>query len=270
MELTGTHTAEARDDRYAWMLHLASVAGTIVFDLAAAGVILVLVHSGKILGLGADQGEEKEEKEVQFVVATLVKLGTPADPSAPPHRKVPALATGPKGKIPVSTELNPPEVQPADQETAPSFAVDDPKLRKIFDTARAFAEISDHPMVEGLPDGVPEGEVTDPALVKAGDMYATKLYRIFKNLWVVPSLISQKEREGLVVKVRVVISPGLKISDYKIVKKSGNSQFDGSVVEIFKKFDAEGKTLPEPPDEIASKLFEGGLVIRFHGKDYGK
>lgn len=248
---------------------MASMAGTVVFDLLFVGMIIFFIHGGGIRWLSADRKEEESEKEVKFIVARLVKLGTPPEDSkAMPHRKVPALATGPKDQIPVSSELYPPDVQPPDEEKALPFAVEDPKLRKIFDTARAFAEITDNLMVEGHPDGVPEGEVTDPSLVKAGDLYATKLYRIFKNMWVVPSLIPAGERIALIVKVKLVIGPDLKIHDYKFVKKSGNGQFDSSVIEIFKKFEAENKRLPEPPDEIASKLFEGGLVIRFHGKDY--
>jgi len=261
--------SRAQAARPGWGLHAASVAGTIIFDLVFVGIIMLFIHGGGILGLVSD--EEEEETEVSFIVARLVKLGTPPeDTDSLPHRKVPALATGPKDKIPVSTELNPPENEPPSEEKALPFAVDDPKLREIFDTARAFAEIQDNPTVEGHPDGVPEGEVTDPALAKAGDLYATKLYKMFKNLWVVPSLITEKERQGLVVKVKIEIGTDLKISDYKLVKKSGNGQFDASVVEIFRKLEAEGRKLPEPPDEIAEKLFEGGLVIRFHGKDYAE
>ncbi len=259
----------ATDDKSKGMLlHLASVFGTVFFDFVALCAIVLFLHGGKVLGLSDDSRQEEEEKELEFIVARLVKLGTLPEETAMPQRKVPALATGPRDKIPVSTELDPPPVQPSSEDKALPFAKEDPKLRKIFDTARAFAQITDNPMVEGLPDGVPEGEVTDPALIKAGDLYATKLYRIFKGLWVVPSLITDKERSGLVVKVKLTIGPDLKIHDYNLVKRSGNSQFDGSVVEIFKKFEADDKRLPEPPDEIAGKLFEGGLVIRFHGKDY--
>jgi hypothetical protein len=248
-------------------LHVASIAGTFLFDLLFVGIIMLFIHGGGILGIMSE--EEEEETEVSFIVARLVKLGTPPeDTKSLPHRKVPALATGPRDNVPVSTELNPPENEPPSDEKALPFAVDDPKLREIFDTARAFAEVQDNPMVEGHPDGVPEGEVTDPALAKAGDLYATKLYKLFKGMWVVPSLITDKERQGLVVKVKLNIGFDLKITSFKLVKKSGNGQFDASVVEIFKKFEAEGTRLPEPPEEIAEKLFEGGLVIRFHGKDY--
>ena len=249
-------------------LHLVSVGGTFLFDLLFVGAILAILRGGALLGLIAEE-EPAEEKEVSFIAARLVKLGTPPEDSkALPHRKVPALATGPKDTVPLSTEMNPPDNPPPEGKAALPFAVEDPKLREIFDTARAFAEVTDNPVVEGMPDGVPEGEVTDPALAKAGDLYATKLYKIFKNLWVVPSLISEKERMTLVAKVKLVIGADLKIHDATIVKKSGNGQFDGSVMEIFKKFEAENMRLPEPPDEIAGKLFEGGLVIRFHGKDF--
>jgi hypothetical protein len=259
----------AQAERAGWGLHIASMAGTFLFDLLCIGIIMLFLHGGGILGIMSEDKEEEKETEVSFIAARLVKLGTPPeDGKSLPHRKVPALATGPKGSIPVSTELNPPENEPPSDEKALPFAVDDPKLREIFDTARAFAEIQDNPMVEGHPDGVPEGEVTDPALAKAGDLYATRLYKLFKGLWVVPSLITDKERQGLVVKVKIEIGADLKISSFKLVKKSGNGQFDASVVEIFKKFEAEGTRLPEPPDEIAEKLFDGGLVIRFHGKDY--
>jgi len=253
------------------LIHLLSLFFTVFLNIIALGTLFFISKTG----LAGESGKGKEDnfgkkEPIQFIPATLVKLGTPPDPDGVLHRKVPALATGPKDKIPVSTELNVPKKNYPEDEKAPMFAVEDSKIRKVFEKARAFAEITDNPAIEGLPDGVPEGEVTDPSLVKAGNIYATKLYRIFKEMWVVPSYMSQKEIESLMVKVRVIISPDLKISDYKLVKKSGNSGFDASVIEIFKKFETEGRSLPEPPDEIASKLFEGGLEIRFYGKDFGK
>lgn len=250
--------------------HLAGLMGTILFDLISAIVAVVVWQAGSSVK-SIREKDALEGKSMKFVVARLVKLGKPPeDSTALPHKKVPALPTGPKDKIPVSRKWNPLDVKGHQREELPPFAVEDKKLRKVFDTARAFARITDNPAVEGFPDGVPEGEVTDRSLAAEGDVYATKLYRIFKNLWVVPSLLSDKEIEGLTVKVRITIGIDLKIHDYKIVRSSGNSQFDASVIEIFKKFERSGMRLPEPPDEVAAKLFEGGLVIRFHGRDYGR
>jgi len=222
-------------------------------------------------GMSSSLSGKKPEGPINFIPARLVRLGKPPDPNAMPQRVVPALPTAPPDSVAVSKEENPPppKEKPA-KDKRQTDALDDEKLRKVFNRARAFGEITDDYMPEGSPDGVPEGEVTDPSQAQLGDIYATKLYRLFKDRWVVPTLISEKDLDDLKCSILIQLDADLSIHNYRVHRSSGNRLFDDSVLNAIKRINDEVRRLPEPPAPLAPVLFSAGLVLRFHGKDAPK
>ncbi len=208
-------------------------------------------------------------KPFEFVEARLLKLGEIKDDTKLPDRVVPPKATAPEEVLPLDTNENkpePPKKAEEKKEIQPD-AVPDDKLREVFEKARAFAEIQDDFVPEGHPDGVPDGDVTDPALASMGATYGRRIMRLIQERWVVPTLISDTERNKLKVKIILKFDPEMTIIDFKILKKSGNKLFDDSVSNAIEQLQKDVKHLPEPPDEIAPNIYGGGLAVNLYGAD---
>jgi outer membrane biosynthesis protein TonB len=178
------------------------------------------------------------------------------------------LPTAPEEVLPLDTNENKPEPETKEDKPEPQRdAVTDDKLREVFDKARAFAEIQDDYVPEGHPDGVPDGDVTDPALASLGATYGRRLMRVFSERFFVPTLLSEKQLEKLSVKVNIQINADMTIGEVKFLKRSGNALFDDSVQNAIDMAIKEERTLPPPPEAIAAKIFGGGINLKFHGKD---
>jgi len=238
---------------------------TVVIHGLVAGIIVFLSLSS-----AGGKTMDSSAKPINFIAARLVRQGKPPDPKKLPDRIVPALPTAPPKTIPLDqNEAKAPPPQKPKEEAQPD-AVKDDKLRKVFNRARAFGEVTDNNVEEGSPDGVPEGEVTDPNEAALGDLYATRLYRLFKDRWVVPTLIAEKELDKMSCQVVIQLDADLSIHKFQIFKSSGNQLFDDSVLNAIQRVRDEVRKLPEPPSEIAPILFSAGMVLRFHGKDASK
>lgn len=103
---------------------------------------------------------------------------------------------------------------------------------------------------EGAKDGVEDGDVTDPALALKANMYIRQISKLIKQNWNIPSIISADERKNLMTKVYFKITYGGEVYDIKIRTSSGNSVYDGSVIEAVKKT----AKLPLPDDKNLKKL----------------
>jgi hypothetical protein len=202
------------------------------------------------------------------VEARLLKWGEVKDPKALPDRIVPALPTAPEEVLPLdrNSQKKEPQVK-TEKPKRQAGAVMDDKLRQVFEKARAFAEVQDNYIPEGHPDGVPDGDVTDPALASMGATYGHRINRIFLERWVVPTLLSEKVKDKSKVKVLIRVNIEMVITDVKFIKKSGNTMFDNSVQTAIDRVRQEVRTLPAPPEVLAPKIFGGGIVLKFNGRD---
>jgi hypothetical protein len=85
--------------------------------------------------------------------------------------------------------------------------------------------------------------------------------------WVVPTLLPQNVLEKLGAKVNIRVDVNMVIIQVKFLKKSGNAMFDDSVQNAIDRVRTEERTLPEPPEAIASNIFGGGINIKFNGRE---
>ncbi len=244
--------------------------GRIAAAVGASGVISVVVGVLLLPVIAAAVEEAPSKRAVQpfeYIEARLLKQGEVKDDKDLPDRIVPALPTAPEEILPLDADEDKAEIDDPDEKERQPDAVSDDKLREVFDKARAFAEIQDDYVPEGAPDGVPDGDVTDPALASIGNTYAHKLMRVFADRLVYPTLLSATELRRHKAKVHFRVDVDMVITEVEFVSKSGNAMFDDAVQNAIDKVRAEVRSLPPPPEAIAPVVFGGGVNLTFNGAD---
>jgi hypothetical protein len=205
---------------------------------------------------------------LEYIEARLLKFGEVKDDTKLPDRIVPPLPTAPDEVLPLDT--NEDKAAPEEEDDKPlkqADAVSDDRLREVFDKARAFAEIQDDYVPEGHPDGVPDGDVTDPALASIGATYSHRLMRLFLDRFVVPTLLSEAELAKLDATVLIKVDIEMVIVSVRFVDESGNAMFDDSVRNAIDRVRVEVRNLPAPPEVIAPKVFGAGIRLKFNGRE---
>jgi hypothetical protein len=206
---------------------------------------------------------------VGIIPAKLLRLGSEPDPKRLPDRIVPALPTAPDDGVPVSQKLEPPPPQKTKRQPRPINPVEDDKVRDVLSRIRAFGEVTDHHTTTGHPLGVPGGDVSDPALVQAGSLWARQLTRVLKEYITYPSFLTNAEIRRLQCKVKVAVGRDLIPRNATIEPqgKSRNRFFDQAVLDSFEQMRVKRVKLPRPPSALEESLFGPGLVINIHGRD---
>ena len=235
--------------------------------LLLCALVLALPTIAKASGLFSLDDDGAGEP-LEYIEARLLKYGEIKDKEALPDRIVPALPTAPEEVVPLDRDAQKPEPKVKTVKEKPqSDAVLDDKLRQVFDKARAFAEIQDEYVPEGHPDGVPDGDVTDPALASIGATYLHRIRRIINERWRVPTLIPEGELKTLKARMLLRFDIDMTISRVKFLKRSGNRLFDDSAQNAIDRVRQEVRTLPDPPEAIAGRIFDTGIVMNFNGAD---
>lgn len=234
---------------------------------AIAAVVGALLLPVVATALGEAPGKKPATPPFEFIEARLLKQGEVKDPDKLPDRIVPALPTAPDELLPLDMDENKAADTDPDKKEKQPDAVTDDRLREVFDRARAFAEVQDDYVPEGDPSGVPDGDVTDPALASIGNTYAHKLMRLFQDRLVYPTLLSDDELKRLRAKVHFRVDVDMVIIEVEFLQRSGNAMFDDAVQGAIDRFRAEVRNLPEPPEAIAPTIFGGGVNLTFNGAD---
>jgi hypothetical protein len=241
-----------------------AVAGGAMSVLAMTGLIaclpmLAAAHPARAAQPATGPGFE-------YIEARILRMGEVKDPNKLPDRIVPALPTAPDEVLPLDTNENKVE-EPDKKPERQADAKTDDKLRQVFDKARAFAEVNDDYVPEGRPDGVPEGDVSDPALASLGATYGLRIKRLFTERWIVPTLLTDEQLKSLKVKINIRVDIDMTIVSMTFLTKTGNSVFDESVANAVDRVRVEVRTLPAPPEAIAPRIFGGGINITFVGTE---
>lgn len=220
------------------------------------GILLtVLVHGGLVAALliahrsGAALPEAPPRN---YVVAKLVRLGKPRDPTMLPRTSTAppptAQATPINPNLDPSTAPSTPTVKP-DPQAVPSNEFERARLR-----AKRLGEVFEE--AEGSPLGSPSG-TADTA--SEGDPYATAIDAAIRDEWTVPDLVRPEDLARLAATLFLRIKPDGTIVESRIIEPSGNRMFDASVIEAI----ARVKKLPAPPSDRMRSVVNGGITIVF-------
>jgi hypothetical protein len=244
---------------------VALVGGAAGVITAVVGILLLPVVATAAF---QERAVPSELPPFEYVEARLLKFGEVKDDTKLPDRIVPALPTAPSEVLALDRDAAKPEPPPKPQkpEKQADAKLDD-RLREVFEKARAFAEIQDNYIPEGHPDGVPDGDVTDPRLASLGATYGHRIKRLFLERWVVPTLLGEAQLKKLRARVNIQVGADMTIARFEFLQESGNRMFDDTVVNAIERVRVEVRTLPEPPEAIAPNIFGGGINLVFNGAE---
>ena len=186
------------------------------------------------------------------IIAKLVALGKPRDPHLLPRKEsAPPVAAAAPVSIPSSKPSS-----------APAVRKREPTRQELMQRALARAAGKTEPRTEE-PDPERAGSSTGSAqgtaaTAEEGDAYFTAVHDAILENYVVPSVISERERLYLSASVVAFIGPGGQILKHELQKKSGNAFFDQAL-----ELAIQRTKLPPPPPEIAKSLRDTGVVLNF-------
>jgi membrane protein involved in colicin uptake len=189
------------------------------------------------------------------IIAHLVALGRPRDPRLLPRKESPppAAAAAP-AVLPVPSSRAP---------TAPATAKRPPSRQELMDRALARAAGKATPEEREPPDPERAGQATGSAqgtaaTAEEGDEYFTAVHDAIHQNYVVPSVISERERMYLAGTVVVWIGPDGRIVKHDFQKKSGNTFFDQALVLAIEK-----TKVPPPPPDLVRLVRDTGIALEF-------
>jgi outer membrane biosynthesis protein TonB len=187
------------------------------------------------------------------IIAKLVALGRPRDPRLLPRKESPPPAASPA----------PSKTAPSLKPTVPAPPRREPSRRDLMERALAHAAGKATPEPREPPDperaGSPQGSVEGTAATaEEGDAYFTAVHDAILENYVVPSVISERERLYLAASVLAYIGPDGRILKHEFQKKSGNNFFDQALEVAIQK-----TRLPPPPPDLARSLRDSGVVLNF-------
>jgi TonB family protein len=232
----------------------------------AGFVAAVALHAGMVgAAFFLPQLFDKPHPLRKPVIAHLVALGKPRDAQMMPRRESPP----PPAAAPASPVSRPeapaasavksiPARKPAPAPpAAPSRAeLMRQALQGVTKRGRANpTEEKPDPDREGSPTGSPEGT---SSTAEEGDKYFTEVHDAIQANYVVPSVISERERMYLTATVVVYVAPDGSIVKNVVTKPSGNSYFDQALV-----LAVERTKLPAPPPELRKLARNDGLELNF-------
>jgi colicin import membrane protein/protein TonB len=191
------------------------------------------------------------------IIAHMVALGRPRDPQLLPRRESPPPATAPAPGLAAPAAPKTPGKAPSQpQKHAPTRQE---LMQRALARAmgRATSEPKEEPDPEraGSPTGSPQGSAQS---AEEGDAYFTAVHDAILENYVVPSVISERERLYLSASVLAWIGPGGQILKHEFQKKSGNAFFDQAL-----ELAIQRTKLPPPPPDLARSLRDTGVVLNF-------
>jgi colicin import membrane protein len=185
------------------------------------------------------------------IIAHLVALGRPRDPRLLPRKESPPPTAASRTPVPA------PSTAPA----APRKP--EPTRSELMERALARAAGKSEAESREPPDPERAGSATGSvqgtaATPEEGDAYFTAVHDAILEHYVVPSVISERERLYLAASVVAWIGSDGRILRYELQKKSGNAFFDQALERAIQQ-----TKLPAPPPEMARALRDNGVVLNF-------
>jgi len=220
------------------------------------GVIAAALYLPKLLDSGV--------KVRKPVIARLVAQGKPRPKGQLPRKETPppAAAAAAPASVPATSKskLAPPS-KTAPAKRAPRQPTRQELMQRALALAGASAGVTkgrEHEAPserEGLSEGSPEGSATDP---QVGEKYFSEVHEAILANYVLPSVISERERMYLKATLVAFIGPDGSLLRHQVVKPSGNALFDQALELALKK-----TKLPAPPAELQKSLRNDGVELNF-------
>ena len=186
------------------------------------------------------------------IIAHLVALGRPRDPRLLPRKESPPAAAASKAAVPVPSTAAP--AAPRKPEPTRSELMERALARAAGKSEAESREPPD-PERAGSATGSVAGTAATP---EEGDAYFTAVHDAILEHYVVPSVISERERLYLAASIVAWIGSDGRILRYELQKKSGNAFFDQALERAIQQ-----TKLPAPPPEMARALRDNGVVLNF-------
>ena len=217
-----------------------------------ATVLLHLVVFGSVYLTRGSAQAAKPMGPGTFVDAQLVRFGKPRDLKFLPHKE--RHERPPPDAIKVAKDINAPIVKDDAKKDDP-----DP-LKKT--RAELFKTLKDDEQqgAEATTVGALNGSKAGTAEEAKGDPYILSLQDKIGTAWTVPTTIKDAQLASLSADVCLTISTDGMLTASKIIRGSGNSQFDSSLEATLSSLKELG--LP-PPDRFRSAAARGLLCPTF-------
>ena len=200
------------------------------------------------------------------VIAKLVALGKPRPKGMLPRKETGGAPPAAIAKVSVPT-VNP-SSPPSSRTRAPVRKPPprkQPTRQQMMERALAMAagqsvaaerEREEPPTErEGVAEGSPQGTASS---AEAGDKYFTAVHEAILENYVLPSVISERERLYLKATLVAYIGSDGVVLRHVVAKGSGNAIFDQALELALQK-----TKLPAPPPELAGSLRNEGLELNF-------
>lgn len=215
--------------------------------------ITVLLHGALLGGVWWSKVHASEEKPAGpgvFVDAQLVRFGKPRDMSFLP-KKTGSVKQPPTGlkiardadQAPNTNKEEKPDVDPLKKTRSELFK----KMQEENEGSEATNE--------GSLTGSKAGTATEAK----GDPYIIGLVDKIGSAWSVPTTIRDDELKELTSEVCLTIAPNGELTSFKVIRKSGNSQFDSSLEAAL----GQIRNLDPPPARFLGAATRGKLCPTF-------
>ena len=238
---TERHTGEGRRPKRAYVI---------------AGLLATLaLHIGFFASVYLTRGSAEAAKPPgpgTFVDAQLVRFGKPRDMKFLPHKE--RHERPPTDAIKIAKDINaaPSKVDPKKDETDPLKKTRAELFKTLKDDEQQGAEATTVGALNGSKAGTAEEAKGDPYILSLQDKIGTA--------WTVPTTIKDSQLAALSADACLTISSDGKLTAAKIIRSSGNSQFDSSLDATLSSLKDLG--LP-PPDRFRSIAARGRLCPTF-------
>jgi colicin import membrane protein len=238
---------------------------------ASAGLFLALLFHVVVFGAAfwLPRFFDKPHPLQKPIIARLVAQGKPRDQKLLPRKESPP----PPAAAPVQPTAAPSIApEPPSASTKPTLAPTKPEAPKPLTRQQMMERALARAAGKAEPRTAPSKEAPDPeragqengsaqgtaATAEEGDEYATAVHDAILENYVVPSVISERERMYLSATVLAYIGPQGQILKHEITKKSGNTVFDQAL-----ELAVQRTKLPPPPAAMARELRDSGIELNF-------
>ncbi|MGC8927679.1 MAG: energy transducer TonB [Myxococcota bacterium] len=197
----------------------------------------------------------RTDRKERVIVTRLVAIGVPRSEKILP--RVSGNPVEPAKEVIINPEINNNSIEKnAKKEEKRRGEEFSKKILSSINKVRKMVDAKDHSPPIGDPNGSPYGDSTEG---QEGDIYLTEIYNRIKGNYIIPEIISEKERKELRAIVVIYIDSNGKLIKYEFERRSGNPHFDNALINAINR----SSPFKPPPKERAKIYKTEGIGINF-------